>query len=313
MSLSTCLASVRCDGLTKMSQDQRRLQLARAYSGAVIGAGAGVLALRLPLVRLDEPFLFLVLLAGSFVISGLKVPLPIARGKATLSMSYFTDFLALGTSRCGPGNDHRRCQRRGAVLAQRARAAVNGSDVVQRRHAGHHDSNHGVGRQRPGWLPEQCTAGVEPDDDRRDRPLFCPEHLAGGDGSGSRQERAGGPHLVRPLSLDRARVLHRRRARGVVVGDRGSICVGAGACLRAVVRDLQSVPQSISGGSRNSSVTSRNSSVTSKRSPIFTSRASKRSRGQSMPVIRPSRTRGAAKTMFAGSRPGRLRSPRPRE
>ena len=78
-----------------MSQDQRRLQLARGYSGAVIGAGAGVLALRLPQVRLDEPFLFLVLLAGSFVISGLKVPLPIARGKATLSMSYFTDFLAL--------------------------------------------------------------------------------------------------------------------------------------------------------------------------------------------------------------------------
>ena len=78
-----------------MSQDQRRLQLAPAYSGAVIGAGAGVLALRLPQVRLDEPFLFLVLLAGSFVISGLKVPLPIARGKATLSMSYFTDFLAL--------------------------------------------------------------------------------------------------------------------------------------------------------------------------------------------------------------------------
>ena len=71
------------------------MQLARAYSGAVIGAGAGVLALRLPQVRLDEPFLFLVLLAGSFVISGLKVPLPIARGKATLSMSYFTDFLAL--------------------------------------------------------------------------------------------------------------------------------------------------------------------------------------------------------------------------
>jgi diguanylate cyclase (GGDEF)-like protein/putative nucleotidyltransferase with HDIG domain len=78
-----------------MSQHQRRLQLARAYSGAVIGAGAGVLALRLPEVRLDEPFLFLVLLAGSFVISGLKVPLPMARGKATLSMSYFTDFLAL--------------------------------------------------------------------------------------------------------------------------------------------------------------------------------------------------------------------------
>ena len=78
-----------------MSHSLHRLQLAKAYSGAVIGAGAGVLALRMPHVSLQEPFLFLVLLAGAIVISGLKVPLPMARGKATLSMSYFTDFLAL--------------------------------------------------------------------------------------------------------------------------------------------------------------------------------------------------------------------------
>lgn len=78
-----------------MSGNLRRLQLSRAVYGAVIGAGAGLLALRLPQMTWDKPFLFLSLLAGAFVISGLKVHLPIARGKATLSMSYFTNFLAL--------------------------------------------------------------------------------------------------------------------------------------------------------------------------------------------------------------------------
>ena len=78
-----------------MSPVERRLHGAHAYSGAVIGAGAAVLALRLPHVQLNEPFVFLSMLVASFVISALKVNLPMVRGKATLSMSYFTDFLAL--------------------------------------------------------------------------------------------------------------------------------------------------------------------------------------------------------------------------
>ena len=82
-------------GFPAMSPLQRRLQWAQAYAGTVIGVGAGVLVMRLPHVRLDEPYVFLSLLIASFVISGLKVNLPTVGGKATLSMSYFTDFLAL--------------------------------------------------------------------------------------------------------------------------------------------------------------------------------------------------------------------------
>jgi diguanylate cyclase (GGDEF)-like protein/putative nucleotidyltransferase with HDIG domain len=57
--------------------------------------GAALLAVRLPFVRFDEPLLFVALIAASIVISISKVPLPMANGAATLSMSYFTDLLAL--------------------------------------------------------------------------------------------------------------------------------------------------------------------------------------------------------------------------
>ena len=57
--------------------------------------GLGLLAFRLPFVRLEQPLLFLALLSSSVLISVSKVHLPLASGSATLSMSYFTDFMAL--------------------------------------------------------------------------------------------------------------------------------------------------------------------------------------------------------------------------
>ena len=68
---------------------------ARVVAGAVIIAGAVLLAVRLPAMHFDEPLLFLALLAASIVISISKVSLPIVGGTATLSMSYFTDLLAV--------------------------------------------------------------------------------------------------------------------------------------------------------------------------------------------------------------------------
>ena len=65
------------------------------YAALVIATGACVLWLRLPSARFDQPLLFWALLAGSVIISALKVHIPLGRGTATLSMSYITDFLAL--------------------------------------------------------------------------------------------------------------------------------------------------------------------------------------------------------------------------
>ncbi len=68
---------------------------ARVVAGAVIVAGAALLAVRLPAMHFDQPLLFLALLAASIVISVSKISLPIVGGTATLSMSYFTDLLAV--------------------------------------------------------------------------------------------------------------------------------------------------------------------------------------------------------------------------
>jgi diguanylate cyclase (GGDEF)-like protein/putative nucleotidyltransferase with HDIG domain len=67
----------------------------RIYAAFVICAGAALLFVRLPAVRFEQPLPFWSLLVGAVVISGSKVRLPLERGTATLSMSYFTDFLAL--------------------------------------------------------------------------------------------------------------------------------------------------------------------------------------------------------------------------
>ena len=65
------------------------------YVGLVILVGLVVVTLRIPRFSLPDPWLFLALLVGSIVISISKVHLPLARGSATLSMSYFTDFVTL--------------------------------------------------------------------------------------------------------------------------------------------------------------------------------------------------------------------------
>ena len=70
-------------------------RLLTTYVTAVTVIGLGLLAFRLPLMRLEQPLLFLALLSSSVFISVSKVHLPLASGSATLSMSYFTDFMAL--------------------------------------------------------------------------------------------------------------------------------------------------------------------------------------------------------------------------
>jgi diguanylate cyclase (GGDEF)-like protein/putative nucleotidyltransferase with HDIG domain len=65
------------------------------YATLVTAAGAALVVVRAPALRFDNALLFWVLIVGSMVLSTWKVPLPLIRGGATLSMSYFTDFVAL--------------------------------------------------------------------------------------------------------------------------------------------------------------------------------------------------------------------------
>ena len=68
---------------------------AKVFSALVIGSGAAIVVLRAPALRFHEPWMFLLLLIAALALSASKVHLPIVPGKATLSMSYFTDFLAI--------------------------------------------------------------------------------------------------------------------------------------------------------------------------------------------------------------------------
>jgi diguanylate cyclase (GGDEF)-like protein/putative nucleotidyltransferase with HDIG domain len=65
------------------------------YVTVVIAAGTTLLVARLPFIDFDHGMLFLALLLASVMISASKVHLPLASGSATLSMSYFTDFMSL--------------------------------------------------------------------------------------------------------------------------------------------------------------------------------------------------------------------------
>jgi hypothetical protein len=65
------------------------------YVALVTLAGIALVVVRAPALRFDNGLLFAVLVFGSIVLSTWKVPLPLIPGGATLSMSYFTDFVAL--------------------------------------------------------------------------------------------------------------------------------------------------------------------------------------------------------------------------
>src|SRR5580765_4912310 len=67
---------------------------ARLYVGAVLAAGAVVLALFAP-HTIANPVVFLTLLVCSSLASGLKVTLPLASSSSTMSVSYAVDFAAL--------------------------------------------------------------------------------------------------------------------------------------------------------------------------------------------------------------------------
>jgi len=72
-----------------------RPQLLNAYVGAVVLAGIALLAFGVPKMQFTHPVLFVCLLLGSMMAAVMKIHLPLSSGQATLSMSYFTDFLSL--------------------------------------------------------------------------------------------------------------------------------------------------------------------------------------------------------------------------
>ncbi|HTM31530.1 MAG TPA: diguanylate cyclase [Vicinamibacterales bacterium] len=65
------------------------------YVATVVATGAALLAYGIPQTSFRQPLLFLVLLLGSMTAAVMKIHLPLSSGQATLSMSYFTDFLSL--------------------------------------------------------------------------------------------------------------------------------------------------------------------------------------------------------------------------
>ena len=75
--------------------------LARLLVYAVIAAGAGMFVLALPF-RVDQPLLFIALLALSSAASIFKITLPLPRSASTMSVSYAVDFAALLVLGAGP-------------------------------------------------------------------------------------------------------------------------------------------------------------------------------------------------------------------
>ncbi len=65
------------------------------YIAVVVSVAAILLIVGVPKAAFAHPMLFATLLIGSMMAAVLKIHLPLASGQATLSMSYFTDFLSL--------------------------------------------------------------------------------------------------------------------------------------------------------------------------------------------------------------------------
>ena len=72
-----------------------RSRLLTTYIAAVVLTGAGLLVMGIPRAEFRQPLLFVALLLGSMTAAVMKIHLPLSSGQATLSMSYFTDFLSL--------------------------------------------------------------------------------------------------------------------------------------------------------------------------------------------------------------------------
>lgn len=68
---------------------------ARLYVGAIIVAGAALIAWFGPRATFADPVLFAILLLASSLASAFKVDLPLSRGSSTMSVSYAVDFAAL--------------------------------------------------------------------------------------------------------------------------------------------------------------------------------------------------------------------------
>ncbi len=68
---------------------------ARLFVGGVTIAGIALFALTLPLVHIDQPLLFVSLLALSSALAVMKVSLPLTSSGSTMSVSYAVDFASL--------------------------------------------------------------------------------------------------------------------------------------------------------------------------------------------------------------------------
>jgi len=81
--------------VARRGADSPAHRLLTPYVALVVTAGLGLLVWGATRAPFEYPLLLGALLVGSMTTSVLKIHLPLARGQATLSLSYFTDFLSL--------------------------------------------------------------------------------------------------------------------------------------------------------------------------------------------------------------------------
>ena len=93
--MSPFLRSERGRGRAVPAGPSAESRFLQPYIVLVVATAAVLLINGVPRAEFAHPLLFVTLLIGSMTAAVLKIHLPLASGQATLSMSYFTDFLSL--------------------------------------------------------------------------------------------------------------------------------------------------------------------------------------------------------------------------
>ena len=198
----------------------------RLYAALVIAIGVCVLSVRVPAMTFEQPWLLLALTAGAIVLSTWKVPIPMGHGSATLSLSYFTDFLALvllGADEAmlvagASGAAQYFLMSRGRPKLSQATFNVAALVITMQ--------VTGIAAQALGGFLTELDPDPRHGDHWRGHGVLPRQQLARGDGSGAVAAAADREDLVQQLLLDRAGVLHCRGERGSARAGRERLRLG---------------------------------------------------------------------------------------
>ena len=211
----------------------------RLYIGSVILAGAVLLGVRIPVMHVEQPLLFLTITAAAIVISVSKVNLPVAGGSATLSGAYFTDLLALMLL----GPDQAMVVAAASAAAQcRAKSRTHHlvPNRLQRLRPGRGDAGDRRCVIRPWRLPSDRSTQRSRHRDGRSRVRVVPRQQFPRRRRGRQDARRVHVRDVAPrIRLDGACVPGRCCHCGRAVPDGQPLRLGHAAAGRPAVRDLE--------------------------------------------------------------------------